>query len=60
MPADIVTGREADDVAAYVASAVAKPGEDEGLLAEAVPKAGGGKAAVAENGELTIPATASG
>jgi uncharacterized cupredoxin-like copper-binding protein len=58
MPPDLATGREADNIAAYVAAAVAQPGKDEGLLAEAVPKAGGGKAAVAENGELTIEATA--
>ena len=57
MPPDIVSGRTADNVAAYVASAVAKPGEDTGLLAEAVPKAGAGKPAVAENGEVEIPAT---
>jgi mono/diheme cytochrome c family protein len=58
MPPDIVTGRQAENVAAYVADAVAKPGDDEGLLAEAVPKAGSGKPAVAENGEVEIPATA--
>jgi plastocyanin len=58
MPPDLVTGRTAENVAAYVAEAVAKPGEDTGLLAEAVPKAGAGKPAVAENGELDIPATA--
>ena len=58
MPADLVKGKMADNVAAYVAASVAKPGEDTGLLAEAVPKAGAGKPAVAENGELTIPATA--
>lgn len=58
MPPDIVKGREAENVAAYVAQSVAKPGEDTGLLAEAVPKAGEGKPAVAENGVLTIPATA--
>jgi plastocyanin len=58
MPPDIVKGKAAEDVAAYVAEAVAKPGEDTGLLAEAVPKAGGGEPAVAEGGELEIPATA--
>ncbi len=58
MPPDLVTGRDADNVAAYVAAAVAKRGEDTGLLAEAVPKAGAGKPAVAENGEVEIPATA--
>lgn len=58
MPADIVTGDAAHDVAAYVAASVAKPGEDTGLLAEAVKAPGGGEPAVAENGELTIEATA--
>jgi plastocyanin len=58
MPPDIVTGRTARNVAAYVAEAVARPGEDTGLLAEAVPKPGGGEPAVAENGVLEIPATA--
>jgi plastocyanin len=58
MPPDVVKGRTAENVAAYVAASVAKPGEDTGLLAEAVPKAGAGKPAVAENGEVEIPATA--
>jgi plastocyanin len=58
MPPDLVTGDDRDDVAAYVAQSVARPGEDQGLLADAVPKAGGGEPAVAENGVLTIPATA--
>jgi plastocyanin len=58
MPPDLVKGRTAQNVAAYVASSVAKPGEDTGLLAEAVPKAGGGKPAVEKDGVLTIPATA--
>lgn len=35
MPPDIFTGQKARNVAAYVAFAVAKPGEDKGLLAEA-------------------------
>ena len=58
MPPDLAEGKEARDIAAYVEYAVARPGEDEGLLAEAVPKAGGGEPAVAENGELEIEATA--
>jgi plastocyanin len=56
MPADIVTGRDAESVAAYVAFAAAREGEDEGLLAEAVQRAGGGEPIAAENGVLTIPA----
>lgn len=35
MPPDIFTGQKARNVAAYVAFAVANPGEDQGLLAEA-------------------------
>lgn len=59
MPAKLVTGEAARDVAAYVASAVGKPGKDQGQLAtvgvkrsNAVAKAAGGK--------LTIPADPSG
>jgi plastocyanin len=57
MPPDLVTGRDADNVAAYVAFAVARPGEDTGLLAEAVKQPGGGEPAVAENGVLELIAT---
>ena len=35
MPADLVTGQDADDVAAYVAYAAQRAGEDEGALAQA-------------------------
>jgi mono/diheme cytochrome c family protein/plastocyanin len=55
MPAKLATGRQAGDIAAYVAEVAAKPGEDSGLLAtigkvlqKALAKATGGK--------LTIPA----
>ncbi|HEV2061627.1 MAG TPA: c-type cytochrome [Solirubrobacteraceae bacterium] len=58
MPPKLVEGEDARNVAAYVAEVVAKPGEDQGLLAEAVEKPGGGEPAVAENGVLEIPATA--
>ena len=58
MPPNLVTGDDARDVAAYVAEVVARPGEDTGLLAEAVETPGGGEPAVAENGVLEIPATA--
>ena len=54
MPAKLVTGEDAQDVAAYVASAAAKPGEDPGRLADA----GGAKpegTAKAEGGKLSIP-----
>ena len=60
MPAKIVTGEDADIIAAYVASVVSKPGKDSGLLATAVPQAGGGPTATAKNGTLSIPADANG
>jgi mono/diheme cytochrome c family protein len=56
MPAKIVTGRAAQNVAAYVASVVARPGKDTGLLATAVKQAGGGPPAQAKSGVLSIPA----
>jgi plastocyanin len=55
MPANIVSGDDAQDVAAYVAAVAAKAGEDTGLLATVgVKKAEG--VAKAENGTLEIPA----
>jgi mono/diheme cytochrome c family protein len=56
MPAKLVTGTAARNVAAYVASVVSRPGKDSGLLATAVKQAGGGSAAKAQNGTLSIPA----
>ena len=59
MPAKLVTGRDADDVAAYVAFAAARPGKDEGALATAVGSAQ--KALVqAVGGQLSIPADPNG
>ena len=60
MPADLVEGNDADNVAAYVAKVVAKPGKDEGLLATAVKPTGSGKAAVAVKGRLSIAADPNG
>jgi mono/diheme cytochrome c family protein len=60
MPAKIVTGEDAQDVAAYVASSVAKPGKDTGLLATAVKPAGSGKPAVQSDGTLQIDADPTG
>jgi mono/diheme cytochrome c family protein len=54
MPPKVVQGRDAEDVAAYVASVVAKPGKDSGLLATAVKAAGSGKPAVEKAGTLEI------
>jgi plastocyanin len=56
MPADLVKGEQADQVAAYVADVVARPGKDTGLLATAVKQAGGGRPAVARGGTLEIDA----
>lgn len=60
MPAKLVTGDEAYDVAAYVAKSVAAGGKDTGLLATAVKQAGGGKPAVESNGSLQIDADPTG
>ena len=60
MPAGLVDGDGAEDVAAYVASVVAQPGKDTGLLAEAVKPAGSDKPAVEKAGKLTIPADPNG
>jgi len=56
MPADIVTGEDAEDVAAYVASAAGKAGEDTGQLAQ-VGAAQAEGTAEAESGVLEMPAT---
>jgi plastocyanin len=60
MPAKIVTGADADNIAAYVASVVSKPGKDSGLLATAVPQAGGGPVATQKGGTISIPADPNG
>lgn len=59
MPAKLVTGQTAIDVAAYVADAAAKGGEDQGALASAVRRAEQGSA-TAENGRLEIDADPTG
>ena len=59
MPAGLVKGQDAKDVAAYVAYAVARPGKDSGTLANAV--AGVQKqTAVERNGRLEIDADPNG
>jgi uncharacterized cupredoxin-like copper-binding protein len=59
MPPKVVTGEDAQDVAAYVASAAANPGKDSGRLATAgAPKQE--ELARAEGGTLDIPADPSG
>jgi mono/diheme cytochrome c family protein len=60
MPPKLVTGKLAGDVAAYVASVVARPGKDEGKLATAVQAAGAGKPVAAKSGKLALPADPTG
>ncbi|HVE68183.1 MAG TPA: c-type cytochrome [Solirubrobacteraceae bacterium] len=59
MPANLVTGDDAADVAAYVGFAAARRGEDQGALATAV---GGAQKplAKAQNGTLVLPADPNG
>jgi plastocyanin len=60
MPAKLVTGDDAHDVAAYVAQSVAAGGKDTGLLATAVKPAGSGKPIAEQNGTLQIDADPNG
>jgi plastocyanin len=60
MPAKLVTGDDAYDVASYVAQSVAAPGKDTGLLATAVKAAGAGKPAVEKAGTLEVDADPTG
>jgi plastocyanin len=59
MPAKLVSGQSAHDVAAYVAQVSARGGKDTGRLATAVKAAGGGTA-VEKGGVLSIPADPTG
>ena len=56
MPAGLVKGQDATDVAAYVGSAAGVKGKDTGALATAGQPKTSAKPAVAKNGKLTIPA----
>jgi plastocyanin len=60
MPKDLVTGATLRDVAAYVAQAADRPGQDAGLLGSAVQPAGAGKPAVEKAGKLALEASPSG
>ncbi|NLT06724.1 MAG: c-type cytochrome [Solirubrobacterales bacterium] len=60
MPADIVTGSDADDVAAYVAAVAGKPGEDEGRLAAAGVAEVSNEPIAASGGQLEIDASPTG
>jgi mono/diheme cytochrome c family protein len=59
MPGKLVSGQSAVDVAAYVATAVANPGQDTGALASAV-RAATQRAATAQGGKLEIDANPNG
>ena len=59
MPADLVSGDDARDVAAYVAHVAGQPGEDTGALADAGATVSN-KPIVAKNGSLEIAADPSG
>lgn len=59
MPANVVKGQDARDVAAYVAQAAAAPGKDGGRLAEVGAKKAAGTAKE-QNGTLAIPVASAG
>jgi len=60
MPPKLVEGQAAVDVASYVASVAALPGEDTGRLGSAIAAPGAGKTAVAKDGKLVIAADPNG
>lgn len=60
MPAKLVTGQDAKDVAAYVAAVAGKPGEDEGKLAAAGTPEVSNKPIAAAGGKLEIDANPTG
>lgn len=60
MPADLVTGQDARDVAAYVAEVAGEPGEDEGALASAGQPEVSNKPIAASGGTLEMPASPTG
>jgi plastocyanin len=56
MPSGLASGTELTSIAAYVAQAVDRPGQDTGLLASAVQAPGAGKPAVEKAGKLEFEA----
>lgn len=60
MPAKLVTGQDADDVAAYVAKVAGMPGEDQGRLAAAGAPEVSSEPIAAAGGKLEIDADPSG
>ena len=60
MPAGLATGKLVNDISAYVADVADRPGQDTGLLAQAVHPAGAGAPAVEKAGTLQIDADPTG
>jgi plastocyanin len=60
MPANLVSGQDRRDVAAYVGQVAGKPGQDTGLLASVGGNQNQNKTAAEKGGKLTIPADPSG
>jgi plastocyanin len=60
MPKGLASGAVLRNIASYVASSAANPGQDSGLLASAVQAPGSGKPAVESAGKLAIEASPSG
>jgi len=60
MPKGLAGGATLNDIAAYVAQAVDRPGQDTGLLASAVQAPGAGKPVVEKAGKLQIAADPNG
>jgi mono/diheme cytochrome c family protein len=60
MPAKLVTGQDAEDVAAYVAAVAGQPGEDQGRLAAAGAPEVSSKPIAASGGRLEIDANPTG
>lgn len=60
MPAKLVTGQDAEDVAAYVAAVAGMPGEDQGKLAAAGKPEVSNKPIAASGGKLEIDADPTG
>jgi plastocyanin len=56
MPSGLASGSTLTDIAAYVAQAADRPGQDTGLLADAVQAPGAGKPAVEKAGKLELEA----
>jgi plastocyanin len=59
MPADLVSGQDAEDVAAYIAQAAGQPGEDPGALAQ-VGQSQEADPVAAEGNTLLLPADPTG